>query len=55
MSDDVLEEGALLGHISTLKYQDYNLLDSNKFPQFQEGQYMSINIDPVKKVEVFAL
>ena len=31
MSEDVLEEGALLGHIPTLKYQDYNLLDPEKF------------------------
>ena len=34
MSEDVLEEGVLLGHIPTLKYHDYNLLDPEKFPQF---------------------
>ena len=25
MSEDVFEEGGLLGHIQNLKYQDYNL------------------------------
>ena len=34
MSEDVAEEGALLGKIPNLKYQDYNLQDPKKFPQF---------------------
>ena len=32
MSEDVIEEGTLLGQILNLKYQDYNLLDLEKFP-----------------------
>ena len=35
MSEDVDEEGSLLGYVNDLKYQDYNLLDHIKFPQFQ--------------------
>ena len=35
MSEDVEEEGSLLGHVNDLKYHDYNLLDHVKFPQFQ--------------------
>ena len=35
MSEDVVEEGALLGQIQNLKYQNYNLQDFEKFPQFQ--------------------
>jgi hypothetical protein len=35
MSEDVIEEGTLLGQIPNLKYQDYNLLDPEKFLQFQ--------------------
>ena len=35
MSKAVVEEGALLGQIPNLKYQDYNLQDPEKFPQFQ--------------------
>ena len=34
MSEDVEEEGLLLGYVNDLKYQDYNLLDHIKFPQF---------------------
>ena len=34
MSEDVEEEGSLLGYINDLKYQDYNLLDHIKFFQF---------------------
>jgi hypothetical protein len=34
MSEDVEEEGSLLGHVNDLKYQDYNLLDHVKIPQF---------------------
>ena len=44
----------MLGHIPTFKYQDYNLLDLEKFPQFQTEQYMCKNIDPVTNVEVLA-
>lgn len=40
MFEDVVEEGALLGQILNLKYQDYNLQDPEKFPQFQADQYM---------------
>ena len=32
MFQDVIEEGALLGQILNLKYQDYNLLDPKTFP-----------------------
>jgi hypothetical protein len=35
MSKDVIEEGTFLGYIQTPKYQDYKLLDPEKFPQFQ--------------------
>lgn len=54
MSEDVLEEGALLRQISNLKYHDYNLLDLKKFPQFQADRYMYKKIDPVTQVEVLA-
>ena len=47
-------EGTLLEQISNLKYQDDNLLDPEKFPQFQDNQYMCRRIDPVTKVEVLA-
>lgn len=40
MSEDVIEQGDLLGHISILRYQDYNLQDLEKFPQFQADKYM---------------
>lgn len=55
MSKDVIEEGALLGHIPNLKYQDYNLLDPEKFPQFQANRYMCRRTDPVTNVETLAL
>ena len=51
MSEDVDEEGSLLGYVNDLKYQDYNLLDHNKFPQFQVDQYMTMNMKPTTKVE----
>lgn len=51
MSEDV-EEGSLLGYVNDLKYQDYNLLDHIKFPQFQGGLYMSMTVNPTTKVEV---
>ena len=34
MSEDFLEEGDLLANIPQLRYQDYNLQDPEKFPQF---------------------
>ena len=52
MSEDVTEEGALLGQIPNLKYQDYNLLDPEKFPQFQVDQYMCIRTNPMTNTEV---
>ena len=51
MFEDVEEEGSLLGYINDLKYQDYNLLDQIKFPQFQVDQYMSMTVSPMTKVE----
>ena len=51
MSKDVEEEGSLLGHVNDLKYQDYNLLDHVKFPQFQVDQYMAMTVNPATKVE----
>ena len=51
MSKDVKEEGSLLGHVNDLKYQDYNLLDHVKFPQFQVDQYMAMTVNPTTKVE----
>ena len=54
MSEDVQEEGALLGHIPSLKYQDYNLQDPEKFSQFRADQYMCKRIDLVTKAEVLA-
>ena len=32
MSEDVDDEGSLLGYVNVPKYQDYNLLDHIKFP-----------------------
>ena len=51
MSEDVEEEGSLLGYVNDLKYQDYNLLDHIKFPQFQVDQYMAMTINPATKIE----
>ena len=51
MSEDVKEEGLLLGYVNDLKYQDYNLLDHVKFPQFQVDQYMAMTTNPTIKVE----
>jgi hypothetical protein len=51
MSEDVEEEGLLLGHVNDLKYQDYNLLDHVKFPQLQVDQYMVMTVNPATKVE----
>ena len=51
MSEDVEEEGSLLGYVNKLKYQNYNLLDHIKFPQFQVDQYMAMTMNPTMKVE----
>ena len=51
MSEDVEEDGSLLGHVNDLKYQDYNLLDNVKFPQFQVDQYMAMTVNPSLKVK----
>ena len=51
MSEDVEEEGSLLGHVNDLKYQGYNLLDHVKFPQFQVNQHMAMTVNPATKVE----
>ena len=51
MSEDVEEEGSILGYINDLKYQDYNLVDHTKFPQFQVDEYTSMTVNPVTKVE----
>ena len=54
MSEDVEEEGSLLGHVNDLKYQDYNLLDHIKFSQFQVDQYMAMTVNPTTKVKALA-
>ena len=54
MSEDILEEGALLGHIQNLKYQEYNLQDPKNFSQFQDDQYMCKRIDLATQAEVLA-
>lgn len=51
MSEDVEEEGSLLGYVNDLKYQDYNLLHHIKFPQFQVDQYMDMTVSPTTKIE----
>ena len=51
MSEDIEEEGSLLGYVNELKYQAYNLLDHVKFPQFQVDQYMVMTMNPATKVE----
>ena len=51
MSEDIKKEGSLLGHVNDLKYQEYNLLDHVKFPQFQLDQYMAMIVNPATKVE----
>ena len=55
MSEDVEEEGSFLGNVNDLKYQDYNLLDHVKFPQFQVDQYMAMTVNPATKVEALTL
>ena len=51
MSEDIKEEGLLLGYVNDLKNEDYNLLDHIKFPQIQVDQYLSMTLNPVMKVE----
>ena len=51
MSEDVEEEGSLLGYVNNLKFKDYNLLDHIKFVQFQVDQYMAMIVNPTTKVE----
>ena len=55
MSEDMVEEGALLGQIPNLKYQDYNLQDPKKFPQFHVDQSMCKRVDLITQDEVLAL
>ena len=55
MSEDVEEKGSLLGYVNDLKYQDYNLLDHIKFPQFQVDWYMSMTVNSTMKVEALTL
>lgn len=51
MSEDVIEEGDLLANIPQFRYQDYNLQDLEKYPQFQPDQYFIRQIDPITQVE----
>lgn len=51
MSSDVIQEGDLLANIPQLRYQDYNLQDPEKYPQFQAEQYMSKQIDLITQTE----
>ena len=51
MSEDVVEEGNLLVNILQLRYQDYNLQDREKYPQFQVDQYMTRKIDLITQVK----
>ena len=51
MSEDVVDEGNLLANIPQLRYQDYNLQDPEKYPQFQADQYMSQKIDLISQVK----
>ena len=55
MSEDVEEEGSLLGYVNDLKYQDYNLLDHVKFPPFLVDQYMAMTVNPATKIEALTL
>jgi len=54
MPEEVREQGNLLGKIDQLKFQDYNLQDPQKFPQFQEDQYLVVRGDPVTKKQILA-
>lgn len=55
MSEDVEEEGSLLGYVNDFKNQDYNLLDHIKFPQFQIDQYLAMTVNPATKIEALTL
>lgn len=51
MSEDIAEEGDLLAFIPQLRYQDYNLQDPKKYPQFQADQYMCIQPNLITQIE----
>lgn len=51
MFEDVIVEDDLLANIPQLRYQDYNLQDPKKFPQFHPDQYLIMEIDPITQVE----
>ena len=51
MFEDVVKEGDSLATIPQLRYQDYNLQDLEKFPQFQPDQYLIRQIYPITQVE----
>lgn len=55
MPEEVREQGNLLGKIDQLKFQDYNLKDPQKFPQFQVDQYLVVREDSVTKKQILAL
>ena len=54
MPEEVQEQGNMLGKIDQLKFQDYNLQDPQKFPQFQADQYLVVREDPVMKRQSLA-
>lgn len=51
MSEDVIEEGDLQGNIPNLCYQDYNLQDPEKFPQFHADKYLCKKPHPITLAE----
>ena len=55
MSEDFIEEGDLLANIPQLRYQDYNLQDPEKYPQFQADHYMTRKVDLITQVEKIVL
>ena len=55
MPEEVWEQGNLLGKIDQLKFQDYNLQDPQKFPQFQADQYLVVREELVTKRQRLAL
>ena len=48
---EYVAEGELLEHIPNLRYQNYNLQDPEKFPQFQANQYMCNRVDSITQME----
>ena len=42
----VKEDGELLGYVHALKFTDYNLGDSNTYPQFRLDQYLMVHWNP---------